>query len=734
MDKNGLNPIHLYIRENKELKTNLKIKVSIGEKINKKNWDINNQKAFETCDSNLKINEYISYIKYEVEEYIKNIQNPITPKTLKDQIKLFINSYKDCNEKKIVYDEDSYCKDKKKVTFIDLFAGAGGFSEGFLQAEYDNKVYDFILASDINENCELTHKVRYNHQLRLNASFIRQDITEEDFLDNLLHKIKEINIDVVCGGPPCQSFSLAGRRKKFDKKDNLFTHYLDVIKILRPKYFVMENVKGILTKEKGKVKEMILNEIRSIIDLNELPQLIKFIDRLFQAEIKNKFNLECCLRRIKFEGKIDSEASKLKEEYLQILENKFKGLTPLLADYKTSKTDPAINTIRHGFNLLKRQKHLDYLKKKIVLEKTHSDIDNDVFVNQFNQFIETIDPLKIIETIERSFKDLKNASSYINEITEILDGLSIYVSSLNECLQFIEKIILDHSHLNEFKEIIKQIRLYNIDKPFVALASDYGVPQNRERVLFIGCRKDQKLISTIQPTVSEEEKISVFEALYDLDFIKNGEEFLTYKKVNIENQYNGTAEKLLGLLKKRKIDGTIDKSGKTYAQWSQKGRLNGRFSNIQKPFYVKNLHELKNPVARKFADLYNHKTSNQNEKVIRRLNIILKEGNYEKAKDKLAVLNLESGKRNYHVLKIESQSPTIMTMPDDYIHYNKSRSLTVREMARLQSFDDSFVFQGKRTTGGDKRKNEVPQYTLVGNAIPPLMARAIALEILKNIH
>ena len=54
-----------------------------------------------------------------------------------------------------------------------------------------------------------------------------------------------------------------------------------------------------------------------------------------------------------------------------------------------------------------------------------------------------------------------------------------------------------------------------------------------------------------------------------------------------------------------------------------------------------------------------------------------------------------------------------------------------RSMARLQSFDDSFEFLGKRTTGGDRRKFETPQYTLVGNAVPPLLAKAIADEVMK---
>jgi DNA (cytosine-5)-methyltransferase 1 len=188
------------------------------------------------------------------------------------------------------------------------------------------------------------------------------------------------------------------------------------------------------------------------------------------------------------------------------------------------------------------------------------------------------------------------------------------------------------------------------------------------------------------------------------------------------------------LLKKRTVEGKPDeKKGLTYAEWSKKGRLNGRFVNAKNPFYVRNFEELENTLSHIVAPLHNHKTSKQNDDVVKRLDVILNTGDYDDAKKELKKIGLHSEKRNYNVLKADSQSPTVMTIPDDYIHFSSPRALTVREMARLQSFDDSFVFQGKRSTGGNKRKFEVPQFTLVGNAVPPLMARAVALELLKHI-
>lgn len=729
-DKSRRSPIHLVLRQK-----DVQVKVATGEKIFKKDWDNKNQVVKET-DYNFKsINKFLSFLKKEVEKHFNSVNHTqFTDKKVKEKILSLVNSRKLNNDVRITCEDSSEYEGKTKTTFVDLFAGAGGFSEGFLQAEYGNKYYDFLLGSDINENCELTHLARYNHQLGIDAQFLRQDITEPDFINNLLSGLKGKQVDVVCGGPPCQSFSLAGKRKKFDKKDDLFANYLNVIRVLRPKYFVMENVKGILTKEGGKIKDMILQEIKSIIDLKEFPHLIYFLTKLQKLEKDKPFLLECYKLRLQFESANEKDLEKSKDSYIQLIENKFRTLTPKIADYKTSKTDININTIRHGFNLLKRSKELAYVRKKIILEKAHSDLDNDYFAQQFDSFLVAIESESIIEQINNAFKNLNPPKKYQEEISEIISALEIYNFSFEECIQGLKPYIKAHKAEDEIEELLSHIRLYNIDQPFVALASNYGVPQNRERVLFIGCRKDQKLITNIPSTVTDKEKVTVFEALYDLDFVGNDDEKFGYEKVDLKAKYNGSTEKMKSLVKKRNIDGKPDdKNGMTYADWSKKGRLTNRFANAKNPFYVRSLDELENTLSHVVAPLQNHKTSRQNEDVIKRLEVILNTGDYDKAKKELKKIGLDSDKRNYNVLKPDSQSPTVMTIPDDYIHFSSPRALTVREMARLQSFDDSFVFQGKRSTGGNKRKFEVPQFTLVGNAVPPLMARAVALEILKNI-
>jgi DNA (cytosine-5)-methyltransferase 1 len=91
-------------------------------------------------------------------------------------------------------------------------------------------------------------------------------------------------------------------------------------------------------------------------------------------------------------------------------------------------------------------------------------------------------------------------------------------------------------------------------------------------------------------------------------------------------------------------------------------------------------------------------------------------------------------KQTQKALIADQPAPAALSIPDDGCHYHHDelRTLTVREMARIQSFPDNFEFRSKITTGGQMRSFEVPQYTQVGNAVPPLLGRALGL-VMKSL-
>jgi len=126
----------------------------------------------------------------------------------------------------------------QKPKVIDLFSGAGGFSTGFMQAGFNP-----IFAIDNWIDAEKTYT--YNHP---NSTFIRKDIREIrplKILSNL--GINRNEIDVIVGGPPCQGFSLAGKRNLGDPRNQLFKEFIKTINVVQPKILVMENVKGLLS-------------------------------------------------------------------------------------------------------------------------------------------------------------------------------------------------------------------------------------------------------------------------------------------------------------------------------------------------------------------------------------------------------------------------------------------------------------------------------------------------------
>ena len=492
---------------------------------------------------------------------------------------------------------------RKGIKYLDLFAGAGGFSEGFMQACTDDKYYDFRLASDINENCELTHRVRYNKMLGLDTKFLCQDIMEDTFLPNLLREIGNQEIDVITGGPSCQSFSLAGRRKKLDKRDDLFYHYLKVIKALRPKYFVMENVKGILTKDEDRIKERILREIRSIVDDMKMAQLYGYLDDNLKGKISPSLYSALYIRMCMETA--DADWNQMNEMYFNNLDQQLKEVTKKLP-YNVSKSNEAVNTIRHGLILLKMRKERDEIRKQVIQLKTSAHIDNDTFVDGYNAIVEAISDEQILDNILNALDLVAEMGKCENEAKVLKKSLEVLTSTFDECIDFIREQFADNEMLlSRFEELMSEVRLYNITEPMVLLSSNYGVPQNRERVVFIGCRNDQELITEIPATVKEEDKVTVYEALWDMDMDGNGDNATKYKKPKLIPEYE--PEK-----KKRTIGGEPDENGKLFSEWSRTGRLGHRFDFDEEPFYIPNMSELEHPDKYQHMELFNHQTILQN--------------------------------------------------------------------------------------------------------------------------
>ena len=142
------------------------------------------------------------------------------------------------------------------MNIIDLFAGCGGFSEGF-----ENAGYNIPLAIEKDDWAAETYKQNHN-----NTRIIIDDITNITDLDNLLLD-NNITIDGIIGGPPCQGFSNSGNRDVNDPRNSLFMEYVRFVKHFKPKFFVMENVQGILsmkTKTGALVKDLILSEFKNL--------------------------------------------------------------------------------------------------------------------------------------------------------------------------------------------------------------------------------------------------------------------------------------------------------------------------------------------------------------------------------------------------------------------------------------------------------------------------------------
>lgn len=503
---------------------------------------------------------------------------------------------------------------------IDLFCGAGGFSEGILQAGFD-----IIFSNDSSSMVKETYTNRHN-QLNIiegiDTHFELNDIRNVT-AELIFEKINSLKygdifrpgvVDVIFGGPPCQGFSRLGKRDSSDPRNMLFHEYLRLIRDIKPKYVVMENVRGML--------DMHMLDFPSVVGESYLGQhLVPHI--------------------------LNSELEKLGYAVLDIR--------------VLNAADYGVPQQRNRAIFLAHRKELPALDYPA--------------------------PTKNSVTVYDALGDLYTDKKYSTDYS---------IKSR------IGRTPIRNTEMTIEPKILKNMDLSNHSQSVVERFSLYKEGENKN-----------KAVQRIEKEGLDLEKIAphlFYETLFQLNSNSNAK--IIHKELN----------KVLG--------GKVEEYSNLW--WINTNKL----LNL---LLLENLEVPKNAIMlslSKRLELSYEVTMNVWNDIKHKLNDEITASDLS---EQLIMGNISEEiatalftKKNVRVrLDSKSVSPTMVTLPDDFIHPYFNRTLTVREMARLQSFDDSFEFLGKRTTGGSKRALETPQFTQVGNAVPPLLAKAVASEVMK---
>lgn len=198
------------------------------------------------------------FLEARAKQYREDVQSDNELKAALEKIAVICNEKKqNCVKCPVCKYCNTYIENARKnvsnrsLKMIDLFCGAGGLSLGFSQEGFITS-----LANDIQDCCVDTYA--HNHPETPRDHIVLGDI--KDVVENLEKLLDGRSVDIVVGGPPCQGFSMANRQRLIDDPRNyLYKSYVEVVKKVRPKFFVMENVKGMLS-----VAEQVKEDFRNI--------------------------------------------------------------------------------------------------------------------------------------------------------------------------------------------------------------------------------------------------------------------------------------------------------------------------------------------------------------------------------------------------------------------------------------------------------------------------------------
>lgn len=527
------------------------------------------------------------------------------------------------------------------LKILDLFAGAGGLSLGF------EKTGQFEVVAIVENNKNATKTYLRNHPGLKNY----EDILTVDF-----QQIKKEcgDIDVIIGGPPCQGFSNANRQRRqlINGSNELVKKYVEAIKQIQPKAFVMENVKTIASnKHSFCVTHADENYIKKKLKLNIYPREVT----LFHGEcVERVFELAC-----RYDKNMD-ELLLISEDDLYFLHNMCKKKKQIK-------------------KLLSKQINIKLLKS--IADKLVEQKDLPEWYNTY-----TYKAKKIVDSLLEN-KESKNLS-WADELMKFWDIHRFYhgIAELEKKDAIFTYSIVGHTIRVKMEtyiviDFIKESFWYlGYDfKGDVLNAASYGVPQTRERYILIGIKR--KLcageIELPKPIIDKPMNyITVKEAIKDLE--------------KIEPTVEGMDE-----TQKRKYCPAIN-------------------SYFRKLVLIEN-----------YRDVHNHVCTATRKTALQRFEKIAPGENFHSLPEELKN-SYENPERTqntvYKRLNPNLPSDTVVNVRKSmWIHPVFNRAVSAREAARLQSFPDDYIFYGTKDS----------VYQQIGNAVPPVLGRAVAEKVLE---
>lgn len=531
---------------------------------------------------------------------------------------------------------------KPTYSVVDLFAGAGGLSYGFLQTGR----FKVKAAFENNLNAQKTY--RHNHGDAMVYNDVADALTDET-------KAKLGSVDIVVGGSPCQGFSNANRQKNhaISQNNSLVKKFVQALLHLNPTAFVMENVSMLQSEVHRFYVDEQDNETIEKYKIKTTPTEIPLLDKEFM-----------------FEGVIDivSDVNLLKH-YLWN-ENDYLVLNVI---YKTRK-----NKKKLAEALKKHKNKLLALSETIFTQQDNGDHvlrQANIAGEKIRRYFATNHTDEAADNLCQSIESTIMIQRMLSKLMEIRDN-KIVVSEYSHDCGLVARVS-SMAVIDYIESILGALSNgYSIAKGVLSAAT-FGAPQKRMRFVIIGVKRDKvDSVELPKATLTEDAFHTVEDAIKDLE----------------------------------KVDTTLDV-------------ITGN-EGIPLPAAPQNVSTL-GLQLRDSNTLYNHVSTATTEKALERFKAI-KQGDNFHSLDATLKTNYSDPTRTqktiYLRLNYREPSGTVVNVRKSmWIHPVNHRALSIREAARLQTFPDSFVFCGTKNS----------QYQQVGNAVPPILAKAVAEHLCK---